>query len=251
MEESVNKKMSKKQKATVAATVALIGALLVSGSLAYFTDRVDTQAQVSVTDNAVNIEPTPDPEAIPDDPTKDPEKYEDPTPDDPTDDLTNWWAWLNSVAKGNFNPGDKMDLSFKLANKGNLDVKVRETFVITSSKPLTFDEFNRGKEFTLCTGYEDYTYGGVAASEYAGMTFTKLSDTQYKVTVDGSELAASDSAAKDYFIVFAPTADNTWQKATCTVDYVVEAMQANGDWATVATAELNLNGHTVNAVPAS
>lgn len=215
----------------------------VIGSLAYFSDRVTEQAEVSVMSNAVNIDPDPDPEIDP--------GYTEPTPNDPNDDLTAWWAHLNSTAKVNFNPGDKMDLSYVLKNKGALDIKVRETFIVTSSKAMTFDSSNRGKEFTLCTKYAPVSTGGIAASEYTGMTFTKLSNTQYKVTVAGSELAVSGSAAKDYYLVFAPTADNTWQKATCTVDYVVEAMQADGDWATVTTGQLTLNGQNINAVPAA
>lgn len=227
----------------------------VAGSLAYFSDRVTAQAQVSTMDDAISITPEEDPTIDPDDPDKDPsdpdDPYVDPTPDIPDDDLANWWAYLNSIAINNFNPGDKMSLGYKLVNDGKLDVKIRETFVITSSEEMTFNSNGMGEQFALCTGTAAFQYGGVEASTFTGMTFTKLSDTQYKVTIDGSELAQGASASKAYFLVFAPTADNDFQGATCEINYLVEAMQADGDWATVVTSSLVMNGHSVEAVPAA
>jgi len=217
------------------------------GSVAYFTDQASVDAELSTMKNAIGIVPEPDPDAVPDDPNKDPEDYKDPSPEDPTDDLTNWWLYLNSVAKVNYNPGDKMDLSYILTNTGKLDVKIRETFVIQSTVPLT----EGAEEFKLCTSYAPAPAGGVEAAQTEGMTFETLSDTKYKVTIDGSELAVSESAGKNYYLVFAPLSGNEFQGVNCTISYVVEAIQANGDWHTVVTGELVLNDHAFDVVPAA
>ena len=234
-------------KLTMILVVALAVCVLV-GALAYFTDIVQQDASITTLDHAVDIEPEPDPSVDPDDPTKpDPEDYEDPTPNDPTDDLTNWWAYLNSKAMVNYNPGDKMTLDFILENTGALDVKVRETFVITSSVPMT----DGAPEFRLYTAVGKNAFGSWMGTAEVGVTMTKISDTQYKYTIAESSLAAGANTAKDYYIVFAGSADNDFQAAVCTVDYLAEAMQADGDWVTAATGSVQLGGANYAAVPAA
>ena len=219
---------------------------LTIGVLAYFTDRVTGDANITTV--SVDITPEPDPGADPDDPTKDPEDYEDPTPDDPDDDLTNWWAYLNSRAKVNYNPGDKMDLSFILKNSGTIALETRETFIITSTEPMT----NGAPEFRLYTAVsqnsETGEWTGTAAT---GVTMTKISDTQYKFVVSTSKIAEGASSNKSYYVVFAGSADNDFQGATCTVDYVAEAMQEGGDWVVAATATVSMGGASYKVVPAA
>ena len=102
--------------------LAMVFVLLV-GSLAYFTDRISKDASFSTIGSGVVIDPDPDPD--------------NPDPDPDPNKLSTKWANANAEALANFNPGDKVDLSYKLANTGELAVDVRETFVITSSKALT------------------------------------------------------------------------------------------------------------------
>ena len=255
--------MRKINKLNAVLAVCLVLTLMV-GTFAYFTDRVDyVDASLRTMDeNGVNIEPEKDPTVTPDDPsnpdkpggTDSPENWEDDvTPDDPSDDLTQWWAYLNSRAIKNFNPADRMTLSFKMANKGELDVKMRETFIVTISnttQKLTFNG-NDPKEFKLCTGTKAGAFGGYAADATTGMTFTKISDTKYKVTVADTTIAKGTSAAKSYFLVFDGSCGNGWQGAQVTIDYLAEAMQSNGDWITAATGSLTMGGQDLTVVPAA
>lgn len=227
--------------------IALALALcLFVGVIAYFTDRVTEDANITTV--TLGITPEPDPGADPDDPGKDPEDYKDPTPDNPDDDLTNWWAYLNSRAKVNYNPGDKMDLSFILKNSGSMAVETRETFIITSTVPMT----NGNPEFRLYTAVsQNADTGEWTGTATTGVTMTRISDTQYKFVVANSTIAKGASSEKSYYIVFAGSAGNNFQGATCKVDYLAEAMQEGGDWTVAATGTVSMGGSSYPAVPAA
>jgi len=267
--------MRKLHKLTALLALCLVFSVVI-GTFAYFSDRVETNASISVVggdhdgdgtkDPVVDIEPDIDPDAEPDDPNKpDPDDpnnpYVDPTPNDPDDDLTNWWAYLNSIAKVNFNPGDKMTLNFYMRNEGHLDAKIRETFIVTSEVAFTdaafkavaknsvFNPANTAPEFELCSAVKAGPFGGFATDAFSGMTFTKLNDKQYKVTIAESAIAKDSFAAKKYYLVFDAYSDNIFQGAKVTIDYLAEAMQANGDWVTAATATWTPSGE--KAVPAA
>lgn len=247
--------MKIKKKITLFLSLICVLALAV-GSLAYFTDRVSTQATVSTISNGVDITPTPDPSVEPDDPTKpDPDDYEDPTPNNPDDDLTNWWAYLNSRAKVNFNPGDKMTLNYILKNSGSLAVDVRETFIVKSSKPLSSTP-----EFRLFTSYTKDSAGANIGNEVV-VTEERLDDTHYKYFVAPHILSSSEETIagapvqeeKDYYLVFNALSSNEFQGANVTIDYVVEAKQHSDsaeDWVTAATGSLTFDGYNINVVPA-
>lgn len=222
--------------------LALVFALLV-GSLAYFTDRVADDATFSTA--SVSITPDPD-DPIPD-------------PDHPENKLTAKWLAVNAEALSNFNPGDKVDLSYKLANTGELAVDVRETFVITSSKAMK-DGAPQFRLFSNVTSdAADANVGGNVI-----VTEKKIDATHYMYTITAYSLNGSDetvsgvtatSVDKAYYLVFDKTADNTFQGATCTIDYLVEAKQhsdgGDADWVTAATGNLTLGGQSVKAVPAA
>ena len=258
------------------ASLALLFFLV--GSLAYFTDREETGGSLSTVKKGVDIQPEPDPSAEPDDPDnpnkpggdKDPKDYEDPTPNDPSDDLENWWMYLNSRATVNFNPGDKMTLSYILANQGDLAVDVRETFIITSSVPLS-----AVPEFRLYTAVDKDDAGafyGIAANVVSNETAIPGADGTYiyKYTVNPyilsseAQLISKDEGnnypikiGREYFLVFAATAGNEFQAATCTVEYIVEAKQhtdgGEEDWviATTASVTLPVSGQTIPVVSAA
>lgn len=254
--------MRNKRQYKASAIITAIALLIcMIGTIAYFTDRIDTKATITTTAEGVSIIPTPEPSVDPDDPTNpnkpggavDPEDYVDPTPTNPDDDLNNWWGYLNSKALVNFNPGDKMTLSYILVNDGDLAVDIRETFIVTSSKPMT----DGAPEFELFTsvGAGDYGgYKGASRTAPAGATISveKLSSTQYKYVVQYYTLSSETETVgsnpvqmgREYYIVFNGNASNTFQGKTCTVEYVVEAKQhsAGGaaDWAVAASGSLNL-----------
>lgn len=236
----------------LAAALALV---LLVGTMAYFTDRVTGQATITTIADAVNIEPDPDPNIQPDDPTKPP--FVDPTPDNPDNDLTEWWAYLNSKAMANFNPGDKMNLSYILTNEGALGVDIRETFVITSGKEMNASD----PEFALFTGVEKDAYGG-----YAGTGAVTKADgssaTQYKYVIEDTMLSGSDETidghtakqqSKTYYVVFDADAKNAFMGVKCTVDYIVEAKQHGDDgWVTIEKQTIDLTGGgTIEVVPAA
>lgn len=217
---------------------------LLVGSLAYFTDRVSGDASFSTVSNGVDIVPDPD--------------TPDPDPDHPENKLSTKWANVNAEALANFNPGDKVDLSYELANVGQLAVDVRETFVITSSKAMK----DGAPQFRLFSSFTKDTAGANVGGNVV-VKEDKIDSTHYKYTITSYSLNGSaetvtgvtaTSMDKAYYLVFDKTADNGFQGATCTVDYLVEAKQHSddaADWTTAATGSLTLGGQTVKAVPAA
>ena len=224
--------------------LAMVFVLLV-GSLAYFTDRISKDASFSTIGSGVVIDPDPDPD--------------NPDPDPDPNKLSTKWANANAEALANFNPGDKVDLSYKLANTGELAVDVRETFVITSSTAMK----DGAPKFRLLSTVSQDNAGANVGGNVV-VTEKKIDATHYMYIITAYSLNGSDetvtgvnatSMDKAYYLVFDKTADNTFQGATCTIDYLVEAKQhsdgGNADWVTAATGSLNLGGQTVSAVPAA
>lgn len=234
----------KNTKLTGLLALAMVFVLLV-GSLAYFTDRISKDASFSTIGGGVVIDPDPDPD--------------NPDPDPDPNKLSTKWANVNAEALANFNPGDKVDLSYKLANTGELAVDVRETFVITSSKAMK----DGAPQFRLFSTVSQDD-AGANVGDNVVVTEKKIDATHYMYTITAYSLNGSDetvtgvtatSMDKAYYLVFDKTADNTFQGATCTIDYLVEAKQhsdgGNADWVTAATGSLKLGGQTVSAVPAA
>ena len=215
--------------------LAMALALMV-GTFAYFTDRIGKDASVKTATTTITTDPGTDHE----------------------DDLTAKWTAVNAAAKANFNPGDKVDLSYTLANTGELAVDVRETFVITSSKAMK----DNAPQFRL---FSSITKDAAGATDGGNVVVTekKIDATHYMYTITAYSLNGSDetvsgttatSVDKEYYLVFDKTADNSFQGATCTIDYLVEAKQHSdgaNDWTTAATGNLTLGGQAIKAVPAA
>lgn len=212
--------------------------VLLVGSLAYFTDRITTKATISTIGADITTDPGTD--------------YED--------DLTAKWLAFNAAPKANFNPGDKVDLSYTLANTGDLAMDIRETFIVTSSKPMK----DSAPEFRLFTAANQDTDTKAWTGDTTKVVdFDKISDTVYKYTVASYVLSGSEetigsnakSVDKTYQLVFDKTAGNAFQGATCTIDYLVEAKQhsdgGDADWVTAVNGgTITLGGQTIPAVPA-
>lgn len=242
--------MTRKLSLLLAAFMLLTVAL----TTAYFTDRVTGNGSISTTDNSVDIDIDKPDVPDPDVPDPDPDGNNPFTPDpDPDNDLTEWWTYLNATALANYNPGDKIALDAKLTNSGTLDVDYRQTFVVTSSVPMT----DGALEFELFSASNKETYGAwTGVSKVAGFAIdtTKSTATKTVYSVAPAKLAVGATITPDYDLIFNKAASNAFQGATVTVEYLVEARQANAagadaDWATVATGTVTIGGETVSAVP--
>lgn len=158
----------KKKKALAAG--ALAGMIAIGGTFAFFTDRVATDAKLSTSETAVDIVTDPD----------------DPNPEH-RDDLTAKWGDVNATALANYNPGDKIDLSYELSNEGELAVDVRETFIITSS----VDMKDGAPEFRLFKAASQNPSTGAWTGSDVVVKEEKLNDKQYKYTISPYEMSGA------------------------------------------------------------
>lgn len=255
-------KKTRTRQFTAFMSLALVCVLSLGAVLAYFTDRVDANGSIATVDNALDIDitkPDPDPSdptepdpSIPDDPTDpefptdpdDPTKpWEDDTPDD-HDDLTNWWGALNATALANFNPGDKLCLDAKINNSGSLDLDYRQTFIVTSSVAMT----KADPEFRLFSSCSRETYGALTGGTVAeGESISADCKTiTYRISPD--TLDAGKHLHTNFDLVFNKLASNKFQNAEVTVQYLVEARQANEagadvGWELVEDATLTFGGY--------
>lgn len=224
-----SKRVSK--KALVAGSLA--GAMALIGSLAYFTDRVETS--VSATAGTVDLA------------------------------LEANWQDIN-----NFNPGDKADLAYTISNDGNKSVDVRERLVVKSS--VAMDAADQAEfEIYHADDVEADAYGAYAPKADADPIATGAdrvvsadeSSITYEIdqyTLNGTGANAEvedgiDATNKEssYVLVFKGDANNDFQGANVTVDLVAEAKQHQntGDdtWTTVSTDSVTVGGAAMDVVP--
>lgn len=220
-------------KGKAVGATALAGALIIAGSMAYFTDR----EQAEVTAKAGTVDLT----------------------------LTEAWADVS-----NFNPGDTADFSYRIANDGNKSVDVRETIVLKSS--VAMDAADQA-EFELyhASDVEQAANGAYVAKDGAepittdakrvvsgdSKTITYVMD-EYVLNGTGTAAELEDGVnavenETDYVLVFRDDASNAFQGAELSVELMAEAKQhrnTNGNtWTTVATDSVTMGGQAVNAVP--
>ena len=224
-------KISHKGKA--AGATALAGALILAGSMAYFTDR--EQADVTATAGTVDLT------------------------------LTESWADVS-----NFNPGDTADFSYRISNDGNKSVDVRETIVLKSSVAMDaadqaeFELYHAGDveqaangAFVAKDGAEPITTGANRVVSTDSKTIKYVVD---EYVLNGTGAAAEEEVGvtdvekeTDYVLIFRDDASNAFQGAELTVDLMAEAKQhrnTNDDtWDTVSTESITIGGQDVNAVP--
>ena len=224
---------------------AMVLLMCIAAAFAYFTDREEATATVAAgTDKAVDV--TTDP-YDPEDPNAKPE-YEN--------NLSGKWAAENAEALANYNPGDKIDLSFALENTGLEPVDVRETFFITSSVALT----ESSPEFRL---FQEAIQDAAGAWDGVDVISTELVDSHtIKYTIAPYALSSESETVgnypvavdKSYNLIFNKAALNAFQGATCKVEYLMEVKQHSNDgpaggWTTVETATIEFGGQTINVVP--
>ena len=230
--ETINGKSRFKTGKAVGAT-ALAGALILAGSMAYFTDR--ETANVKATAGTVDLA------------------------------LTEAWADVS-----NFNPGDMADFSYTIANNGNKSVDVRETVVVKSSVAMDtaaqaeFEIYHADNVEQAANGSYVPKAGAAPITEGAKRVVSgDQKSIKYVIdeyVLNGTGLNAEEEAGvdktsqdSDYVLVFKGESSNAFQGAEVTVDLMAEAKQhrnTNGDtWATVATDSVTMGGAAVDAVP--
>ena len=223
----------RRNKVKTAGATALAGALILAGSMAYFTDH--ETAKATATAGTVDLT------------------------------LTEAWADVS-----NFNPGDQADFSYTISNDGNKSIDVRETIVLTSS--VAMDAATQA-EFELYRADDvEQQSDGSYVPKYGAQPITTGEDRivsddnktiKYVIddyvlngtgdnaeTEDGIDATSKDS---EYVLVFRNDSGNAFQGAELSVDLLAEAKQhrnTDGDtWSTVATEEVTMGSEVVSAVP--
>ena len=227
------KKFRRFRTGKAAGATALAGALIIGGSMAYFTDH--ELATATATAGTVDLT------------------------------LTESWADI-----ANFNPGDQADFSYKIANDGNKSVDVRETIVIRSSQAMDTSgqaefeiyhasdvEQQANGSYVPKDGAEPITTGEDRIVSVDSKTI-KYAIDEYTLNGTGANAEEEDgitatSKDSDYVLVFRNNAGNAFQGAELSVELLAEAKQhrnTDGDtWAVIATESITLGDQTVNAVP--
>ena len=231
-----------RKKATAFLSVVTVLCLMV-GTLAVFTDRFT--AQTSVTAGTLDIT------------------------------LTEKWQDDNASLNGTFRPGTALTLNYTLVNEGNMAAYVREQFVITSNKPFSaapeFDLYAKADATVEDSVVKALTTANALTAETG--SYTKDGTTYYTLTYSVKDGCLSqfilngtaangqkptggvDSYSGAYYLVFNTTANNDFQEAEISVDYIVQALQVNGTgestWsdAKVITSSVNIGGQDINVVP--
>lgn len=210
--------MKKKRISAILAVMCV--ATIVVGSLAYFTDRIDTS--ITTTAGTLELE---------------------------LSDVT-------TSKSANFKPGEGIDVDFTLSNKGSKSADVIETLVLSSSEALT--DKNGTAEFDLYNAADVDLVNGIAtvkagklplAVRTSGGSYTAdknndgTDETYYtvkyvlpefvlsgtgsnaEVEYDGDNTAYATSKTSDYVLVFRPDASNAFQGVTLFMDYEAQAKQ--------------------------
>lgn len=226
-------KQTSKNKKRALAAGTLAGFCALAGTVAYFTDRVETSAtaRAGVVDIALEAD------------------------------------WTNVV---NFNPGDKADLDYTISNDGNKSVDVRERLVVTSSVALDtaaqaeFEIYKAADVETDAAGAyvpkasaKPVTDGAqrIVAADSKSITYVlpeyTLNGTGTAAETENDVTATEHNA--DYVLVFKGASSNVFQNADAEVSLLAEAKQhRNTDsntWATVSSESITLGNGNVDAVP--
>lgn len=235
-----------KKKISLILAVVCVCALVV-GSFAYFTDRYEASADAKTASIKDIIQVTPDPD------DKDPDK-------NPDDKLEHVWEENNKDDKDPFvEPGDDKDLSFDLVNIGKGAIDVKETFILTSSVPLSSSDLENGLlEFRLYSATSPDTYGAAVGQGKIAVEEISADRTQVKYSIPAFTLAPNANKAQTYKLVFDRAAGNKFQGATCKVEFLCEMRQTTDGlavdkgWDNIQTSPTTMKwgGEFVMAVPA-
>lgn len=239
----MNKKVNKKKVLSIVLAVTMLGTLMI-GSFAYFTDRADIKA--SATAGTVSIELDADTLAE---------------------------AMKDVDGKDIFNPGDQRVVNYKLSNKGNKSIDVREQIILTSS--VAMDKTAAQAEYELYKAADVELVEGKGYAPKAGATpleVRTISDDGTQITYavpeyvlngwdkDGDDTKREIESGVDatenagaYVLVFKGAAGNEFQNSAVTLNILAEAKQhrntANVTWAELASESITFGGAATDVVP--
>lgn len=224
--------LSKKKTTWLLAITSIV--VLLIGALAYFTDRVETDASITTADASEIIKVTPD-------------GTEDGS-EDPGASLEDLWRQNNPDEI--IHPGDEVDLGYDLSNIGSADIDVKETFILSSSVLLN----QADPEYRLFLDAAADQYGAMVGGEVVSSEI--ISEYQVKYEIAPFVLEKGQEKDMDYVMVFNKYANNDFQQSICTIDYLVEMRQhsdllaADEGWQEIQTATITFGGvHDYPAVP--
>lgn len=224
-----------KNKLTAVIAVATVLTLTIS-AFAFFTDRVETKASATTAKASDIIKVTPDP---------------DDHPDGGDEKTILETVWDNKNPDKVVEPGDQLDLDYKLKNIGSSDIDVKETIILTSSVDLT----QASPEWRLFLDSSADKYGAMIGGTV--VSAEQISARQVKYTLAAFKLAKGATKSLSYKLVFDKYAGNTFQGSTCTVDYLCEMRQhvdsigLEEQWNAIRTDSISFGGSITAVVPAA
>ncbi len=174
--------------------------------------------------------------------------------------LTQNWATDNAQAAANYIPGDILTLNYTLKNAGNLDGKVRETFVLTTDKVITneFEIYAAGDVDN--TGADGYYAPKEGKNPIQVRSAVNTSNgTKITYAIPERKILAGGSDTVNLVLLFNKSSANSIRGTKIKIEYLAQMIQADntgvlGDntvWehAAVKTETFEIGGETINVVP--
>lgn len=241
------KNLTNKRRVASLALAGVMGASLLVGSLAYFTDRADTNA--SATAGTVAIE---------------------------MDAATLAASMKDADGKDIFNPGDMREVNYVLTNTGNKSIDVKETIILTSS--VAMDKTAAQAEYELYKAADVELVAGKGYAPKAGaqpLEVRSISDDGLQITYavpqytlngnasfgdDNREIETgidTDTNAGAYVLVFKGASSNAFQGSTVKLEILAEAKQHrntsafDADWSELQSESVTFGGSDVAVVPSA
>lgn len=192
-----------KKKAAVATTAALLVVTCI-GSLAFFTDRENADA----TATAGNIDLVFTDESLAIESTGDDVQARD-----------NVWTDKKLVVdNGILNPGDTIDMDYKVANAGSKSIDVRQQITLTSDVALT----DNAEEYTITVAGQSIT--PVKSDDDKTLTYS-LADITLNGSIETETGVTVTEQGYDVAMAFAKAAKNAFMDSNVTVKLDIQAKQ--------------------------
>lgn len=211
-----------RKRVSICMAVVCCMALLV-GSFAFFTDRADADATATAgninlvfTDTSLAAEST----------------------GDNVQAIDNVWTAGKLVVDGGvLNPGDVIDMDYKVANTGNKSIDVKQQIVLTSSVALTAD----AEEYTITVGGQNIT--PVKSNENKTLTY-ELEEIVLNGSIETEDGVSVTEQEYEIAMEFDRLAKNAFMDSTVTVELDIQAKQhrntTDADWIEWATYEASV-----------